>query len=464
MAVEVILPRVDMDMETGKITRWFVNEGEPVAKGQTLFEIESDKAAMEIESPADGVLRNVTGRPGDVLKVGTVVGWIAAPGETLADAKAAPAAAASAAPPEGPVVEPREAGRAAQPIEAEGPAQATPKARRLAREHGLSLAEIAGSGPQGRVQADDVVAAAIKSKSVGQSVAGPAARRLAEELDVDIATLTGTGEKGRVTKDDVKAAAEARRPAPPAAAALPEVPVVDFAKFGPVEVAPLSRIKRISGPRLHASWVNIPHVTHCDEADVTELEKFRRSLDEAAKRDAAPYRVSLLPLLMKCAVASLKAFPHVNSALLPGQDALALRRYWHIGVAVDTAEGLVVAVVRDVDKKGVIELARELGALSAKARDGKLAPGEMQGATFTISSLGGIGGTAFTPIVNAPEVAILGVVRAKMAPVWDGAAFQPRLMLPLCLSYDHRVIDGALAARFMRHLSGLLEDARRALL
>ena len=243
------------------------------------------------------------------------------------------------------------------------------------------------------------------------------------------------------------------------------MPQVDFAKFGPIETVPLSRIKRISGPRLHASWVNVPHVTHCDEADITDLDAFRKALDEDAKKDKSkPYRVSLLPLLMRAAVATLKAFPTFNAALSPGGDSLILRRYWHIGVAVDTPDGLVVAVVKDVDQKGVIDLARELGALSEKARAGKLAPAEMQGATFTISSLGGIGGTAFTPIVNAPEVAILGVVRSKMAPVWDGSAFQPRLMLPLCLSYDHRVIDGAAGARFMRHLAGLLEDMRRIIL
>ena len=293
-------------------------------------------------------------------------------------------------------------------------------------------------------------------------------RRLARELGVDLTSSRGTGEKGRITKDDLKSAlgggGGGARPAA-GGAGLPDVPTVDFAKFGPIETKPLSRIKKISGPRLHASWVNIPHVTHTDEADVTELEAFRKSLDDAAKGDKkAPYRVSLLPLLMKASVATLKTYPTFNSALSPAKDALIHRLYWNIGVAVDTPDGLVVAVVKDVDKKGVVELSRELGALSAKARDGKLGPNEMQGATFTISSLGGIGGTNFTPIVNAPEVAILGVVRSKMAPVWDGKAFQPRLMLPLCLSYDHRVIDGAAAARFMRHLCGVAEDMRRVLL
>ncbi len=286
-------------------------------------------------------------------------------------------------------------------------------------------------------------------------------------MGLDLNLIKGTGEKGRITREDVKAALVAERggAAGRAGAALPAVPAVDFAKFGPVETVPLSRIKRISGPRLHASWVNVPHVTHCDEADITDLDAFRKALDEDAKKDKSkPYRVSLLPLLMRAAVAALKAFPTFNAALSPAGDSLILRRYWHLGVAVDTPDGLVVAVIKDVDKKGVIELARELGTLSEKARAGKLAPAEMQGATFTISSLGGIGGTAFTPIVNAPEVAILGVVRSKMAPVWDGKAFQPRLMLPLCLSYDHRVIDGAAGARFMRHLAGLLEDMRRIIL
>jgi pyruvate dehydrogenase E2 component (dihydrolipoamide acetyltransferase) len=292
--------------------------------------------------------------------------------------------------------------------------------------------------------------------------AGPAVRRLARELDLDLNLIKGTGEKGRITREDVKGALSGSGGV---GGALPAIPSVDFAKFGPVETVPLSRIKRISGPRLHASWVNVPHVTHCDEADITDLEAFRKTLDDEGKSDKSkPYRVSLLPLLMRAVVGALKAFPTFNAALSPAGDALIMRRYWHLGIAVDTPDGLVVAVVKWVDGKGVIELARELGALSEKARAGKLGPAEMQGATFTISSLGGIGGTAFSPIVNAPEVAILGVVRSKMAPVWDGKAFQPRLMLPLCLSYDHRVIDGAAAARFMRCLVRLVEDMRRVIL
>jgi pyruvate dehydrogenase E2 component (dihydrolipoamide acetyltransferase) len=474
MAVEVILPRVDMDMTTGKIAKWFVEEGGSVAEGQPLFEIESDKAAMEIESPAAGVLSGVTGRPGDELPVGTVVGWIVAPGETFVVPKPAPAG--SLATPTRAVAADDVADTGDfRSVEAheERAERATPKARRLARDHGLPLTEVAGSGPSGRVQASDVIAEAAKRKepisapaAPSEVQAGPAARRLAAELGVALEGLQGTGEKGVVTKEDVKTAFRAGAPSSGSTgAALPELPVVDFAKFGPVETTPLSRIKRVSGPRLHASWLNIPHVTHCDEADITELEAFRQSLDDKAKSDKQePYRVSLLPLVVKCTVAALKAFPLFNSALVPAKDALVRRNYWNIGVAIDTADGLVIAVVRDADRKGVTEIARELAALSAKARDGKLTPADMQGATFTISSLGGIGGTAFTPIVNGPEVAILGVVRATMAPVWDGAAFQPRLMLPLCLSYDHRVIDGAAAARFVRHLSELLGDLRLALL
>jgi pyruvate dehydrogenase E2 component (dihydrolipoamide acetyltransferase) len=222
------------------------------------------------------------------------------------------------------------------------------------------------------------------------------------------------------------------------------------------------RIKKLSGPHLHRAWLNVPHVTHQDEADITELEAYRKELDAAAKDKG--YRVTLLAFLIRASVSALKQFPEFNSSLSPEKDSLILKKYFHIGVAVDTPEGLVVPVIRDVDRKGITELSQELGAISKKARDGKLAPSDMQGASFTISSLGGIGGTAFTPIVNAPEVAILGVVRSKMAPVWNGESFVPRLVLPLSLSYDHRVIDGALAARFARHLSHVIEDVRRLVL
>ena len=426
--IEVKVPDIG-DFKNVPIIEILVKPGDAVTAEQPLMTLESDKATMDVPAPASGVVGQILARVGDKVSMGTAL-------LTLDAAGAGAPAPASAAPP------PASATPAAPPAPAAPPpATAAPAAPAAATPADASPALADFSGVN----------------------AGPAARRLARELAVDLTTIRGSGEKGRVTLDDVKAAF--RGGGSGGGGALPEVPVVDFAKYGPVESAPLSRIKRISGPRLHASWVNIPHVTHCDEADVTDLEAFRKTLDEDAKADKkAPYRVSLLPLLMKATVAALKAFPTFNSALAPSKDALIYRNYWHIGVAVDTPEGLVVAVVREVDRKGVVELARELGALSAKAREGKLSLAEMQGATFTVSSLGGIGGTAFTPIVNAPEVAILGVVRAKMAPLWDGEAFRPRLMLPLCLSYDHRVIDGAAAARFMRHLAGLIEDMRRVLL
>jgi pyruvate dehydrogenase E2 component (dihydrolipoamide acetyltransferase) len=297
--------------------------------------------------------------------------------------------------------------------------------------------------------------------------AGPSVRRMARELGVDLSQLTASGPKGRITKDDLlaflKGPAQAPAPAPAAVGTgIPEIPAQDFSKFGPIETAPLPRIKKISGPFLHRSWLNVPHVTHNDEADITELDGYRRELDAAAKAEG--YRVTLLAFLMKAAVSALRQFPEVNSSLSPEKDSLILKRYFHIGIAVDTPGGLVVPVIRDVDRKGITELSKDLGAISQKARDGKLAADDMQGGSFTISSLGGIGGTSFTPIVNAPEVAILGVVRSRMSPVWDGEAFVPRMMLPVSLSYDHRVIDGALAARFTRQLCQVLEDLRRLLL
>ena len=438
--IEVKVPDIG-DFKDVPIIEILVKPGESVKAEQSLVTLESDKATMDVPAPASGVVGEILAKIGDKVSMGVALLTLEEEG-AAAPAPAAPTPA-PAAPAPAPASPPA---RAAIPSELEQPEKA-------AAAPASASAQAAGPNP-----------AVADFSGVN---AGPAVRRLARELGIDLTTISGSGEKGRITREDVKAALSGGGSGAPAkgGAALPEIPAVDFAKFGPVETIPLSRIKRISGPRLHASWVNVPHVTHSDEADVTDLETFRKSLDDAAKTDKkAPYRVSLLPLLMKASVASLKAFPTFNSALAPAKDALIYRKYWHLGVAVDTPEGLVVAVVRDVDQKGVLDLARELGALSAKAREGKLSPAEMQGASFTISSLGGIGGTAFTPIVNAPEVAILGVVRSKLAPVWDGEAFRPRLMLPLCLSYDHRVIDGAAGARFMRHLCQTIEDMRRVLL
>jgi pyruvate dehydrogenase E2 component (dihydrolipoamide acetyltransferase) len=295
---------------------------------------------------------------------------------------------------------------------------------------------------------------------------------MARELGVDLSQVTATGLKGRITKDDLlsfltgpaQAPAAAQPAAAPQGAGIPEIPAQDFSKFGPVETVQLPRIKKVSGPFLHRSWLNVPHVTHHDEADITDLDAYRKQLDTAAKGEKNPYRVTLLAFLVKAVVAALKQYPEFNSSLTAEKDAIVVKRYYNVGIAVDTPGGLVVPVVADADRKGIVELSREFGSISARARDGKLGPADMQGGTFTISSLGGIGGTSFTPIVNAPEVAILGVVRSATRPVWNGSEFVPRLMLPLSVSYDHRVIDGALAARFTRHLCYLLEDDRRLLL
>jgi pyruvate dehydrogenase E2 component (dihydrolipoamide acetyltransferase) len=422
--VDVKVPDIG-DYKDVPIIEILVKPGDVVKADASLVTLESDKATMDVPAPKAGTVREIIAKIGDKVALGSLsLRLEEAAGDAAPAAAPAPAASTPAAAPAAPA-----------------PVAAPPDQAKPEKTGGPALADFSGVN------------------------AGPAVRRLARELDLDLNAMRGTGEKGRITREDVKAALAGGSTSSGGGAGLPEVPLVDFAKFGPIETKPLSRIKRISGPRLHASWVNIPHVTHCDDADITELDAFRKSLDDEAKADKkAPYRISLLPLLMKAAVSALKTFPIFNASLTPAKDALVLKNYWHMGVAVDTPDGLVVAVLRDVDKKGVVELARELGALSAKAREGKLSPAEMQGASFTISSLGGIGGTAFTPIVNAPEVAILGVVRSKMAPVWDGKAFMPRLMLPLCLSYDHRVIDGAAAARFTRHLITIIEDMRRVLL
>jgi pyruvate dehydrogenase E2 component (dihydrolipoamide acetyltransferase) len=427
--IDIKIPDIG-DFKDVPVIEVLVKAGDTVEAEQPILTLESDKASMDVPAPAAGKIAEIVVKVGDKVSMGSVVGKLEASGQ-----------GAQASPDQSDEADAKEEEDAAEAPETSPVAPGDLPPRPTKASSGPALPDFSGV------------------------FAGPAVRRLARELGLDLNQLKGTGEKGRITREDLKAALSKSAAAPAGGGALPSVPQVDFAKFGPIETVPLSRIKKISGPRLHASWVNIPHVTHTDEADITDLDAFRKALDEDAKKDKSkPYRVSLLPLLMRSAVAALKAFPNFNSALSPGGDTLILRRYWHIGVAVDTPDGLVVAVIKDVDQKGVIDLSRELGALSEKARAGKLAPAEMQGATFTISSLGGIGGTAFTPIVNAPEVAILGVVRSKMAPVWDGTAFQPRLMLPLCLSYDHRVIDGAAAARFMRHLAGLLEDMRRIIL
>jgi pyruvate dehydrogenase E2 component (dihydrolipoamide acetyltransferase) len=421
-----------------------VAPGDVVSNEDPLVTLESDKATMDIPSPAAGTVRELRVKVGDLVNRGSPILSL----DTEGAAVEPPPLTDQQEPPTLDAADPVEAAR-------------EPAARSIAEAPVPGAT--AGAGEVG-------AAAGASALADFEGVhASPGVRRLARELDLDLTALSGTGPKGRITKEDVIAGV--RGPAPmeggvaggiPPRVGIPEVPAQDFSKFGPVEVRPLTRIQRLSGPALHRSWLNVPHVTHDDEADITDLDAYRRELDTAAKAEG--YRVTLLAFLMKASVSALREFPRFNSSLTPEKDALIYKGYYHLGVAVDTPEGLVVPVIRDVDRKGITELSRELGATSARAREGKLGPADLQGACFTISSLGGIGGTSFTPIVNAPEVAILGVVRSRMAPVWDGEAFVPRLMLPLSLSYDHRVIDGALAARFARYLCGVLEDIRRLVL
>jgi pyruvate dehydrogenase E2 component (dihydrolipoamide acetyltransferase) len=425
--VQVTVPDIG-DFEDVPVIEVHVSPGDKLNAEDPVITLESDKATMDVPVPSSGTVTEVLVKVGDSVSRGTPILYLA-PGD-------------------GAVTSPPSLVEQQEPAPAQAAQVATAVAAPVAAPPAVSTPST-GTAPPG-------------------AHAGPSVRRMARELGVDLSAVTATGPKGRITKDDLLSFLQgpAQAAAAPVAqgSGIPEVPAQDFGKFGPVETRELSRIKKMSGPFLHRSWLNVPHVTQNDEADITALDAYRKELDNAAKTEKEPYRVTLLAFLVKAAVAALKKFPEFNSSLTPEKDALILKRYYNIGIAVDTPDGLVVPVVKDTDRKGIVELSREFGAISAKARDGKLTPSDMQGGTFTISSLGGIGGTGFTPIVNAPEVAILGVVRSAMKPVWDGSEFVPRLMLPLSLSYDHRVIDGALAARFARHLCYLLEDDRRLLL
>jgi pyruvate dehydrogenase E2 component (dihydrolipoamide acetyltransferase) len=421
---EVKIPDIG-DFGAVPVIEVHVSAGDQINAEDPLITLESDKATMDVPAPLAGSVAEVLVKVGDVVSEGSPI-LLLTPGD-----------GAVTTPPS--LVEQQEPTPASAPAAAPAPA------------------------------APAVAPAAGGVDTPAGIHAGPSVRRTARELGVDLAAVTPTGPKGRITKDDLLGflkgpAQPAAGPAAATGAGIPEIPAQDFSKFGPIDTAPLPRIKALSGPFLHRSWLNVPHVTHNDEADITDLDRYRKELDTAAKNDRDPYRVTLLAFLVKACVAALKKFPEFNSSLSPEKDALILKHYYNIGIAVDTPGGLVVPVVKDADRKGIVELSREFMSVSAKARDGKLGPSDMAGGTFTISSLGGIGGTSFTPIVNAPEVAILGVVRSKLSPVWNGTEFTARNMLPLSLSYDHRVIDGALAARFARHLCYLLEDDRRLLL
>ena len=419
-----------------------VKPGESVAVDTPLVTLESDKAAMDVPSTASGIVEKIHTTKGGKVNAGDLLATVKADGvqtDTAAAAAPAPRAAVSAQP-------------AAPPLPAVPPPPAAAPPGKLTPRSLLGVPTSYRSD-----------LAPIDEPGFSRAHAGPSVRKFARELGVDLAKVPGHGFKGRITHDDVKAfvkgalagggsGTDTARPA------LPAVPRVDFAQFGPTALEPLSRIQRISGPRLLQSWLNIPHVTQFDVADITDLEQLRASLKDKAQ--AAGVKLTPLAFIMRACVKALQEFPRFNSSLDADGANLIVRKYLHMGFAADTPNGLLVPVVRDADRKDVYELARHLGALSEKARAGKLPPADMQGGCFTISSLGGIGGTAFTPIINAPEVAILGVSRSSMQPVYRDGGFVPRLMLPLSLSYDHRVIDGAMAARFTTFLVHTLAESR----
>jgi pyruvate dehydrogenase E2 component (dihydrolipoamide acetyltransferase) len=410
-----------------------VKAGDQVKAEQALISLETDKATMEVPAPFDGVVKEVKVKVGDKVSEGDLIVLM----QESSDAVKTPAAVAEA---------PVQATTATIQTVAPAVLEPTP-APAPAAKPAMAVASVSTSSTVG-----------------GSAHASPSIRRFARELGVNLPQVKGSGEKGRVTKDDVQnfvkqSLAQVGSATGGNGLQVLEMPVVDFAKFGEIEIKPLSRIKKMSGANLHRNWVTIPHVTQFEEADISEMEAFRKQLgEEYAKQNI---KITPLAFLLKAASITLKHFPDFNASLDATGENLVLKKYIHIGVAVDTPDGLMVPVVRDVDQKGIVQLAKELGEVSARARDKKISAVDMQGGCFTISSLGGIGGTAFTPIINAPEVAILGVSRSSMKPVWKEGEFVPRLMLPLSLSYDHRVIDGAAGARFTTYLAHVLSDMRR---
>ena len=423
-----------------------VKAGDTIALDQTLITLETDKATMDVPADAAGVVQEVKIKVGDKVSEGSVILTV----ETGAAAAEAPAQAAPAAAPAAAAPAP------AAPA-APAPAPAAPAAP--------APAPAAPAAPAPAAKPAPAASSAVNEAAFSKAHAGPSTRKLARELGVDLGSVKGSGQKGRITAEDVKSFVKGVLQSGAGASLggglnLLPWPKVDFSKFGEVEVKEFSRIKKISGQNLSRNWVMIPHVTVNEEADMTELEEFRKALNKEWEK--AGVKVSPLAFIIKASVTALKAFPEFNSSL--DGDNLVLKKYYNIGFAADTPNGLVVPVIKDVDKKGLKEISQELTELSKKAREGKLKPQEMQGACFTISSLGGIGGTGFTPIVNAPEVAILGVCKSQIKPVWNGKEFAPRLMCPLSLSFDHRVIDGAAGMRFTVFLANLLKDFRRVVL
>ena len=436
---EILVPDIG-DFNDVAIIDILVAEGDQVEVEQPLITLESDKASMDIPCSDAGVVKSLKVALGDKLSEGSLVLLLETTGE--ASAEEVPAAPATEA--------------VARPDHTPMPSDST----------AVAPSEVNAPPPPKPAKVDE--------SGFKRAHASPSVRRFARELGVDLTKIAGSGRKARIVKQDVQSFVKqvltegnvpvtGAAPAANTGAGIPEIPAIDFSKFGEIETVPLGRIKKISGTSLHRSWLNVPHVTQFDEADITDLEAFRKSLKAQAEQRGV--KLTFLAFLLKACAAVLREYPNFNASLDPSKENLILKKYVNIGVAVDTPNGLVVPVVRDVDKKGLFDIAADLGELSKKARDGKLGPKEMQGACFTISSLGGIGGTAFTPIVNAPEVAILGVSRSKMQPVYqDNGEFAARMMLPLSLSYDHRVIDGAAAARFTSYLGFILADVRCLLL
>lgn len=439
--VEIKVPDIG-DFKEVEVIELLVKPGDTVKAEQSLITVESDKASMEIPSSHAGVVKELKVKIGDKIAEGSLILMLEA------DASAAPAPAAAPA----------------ATSQAAAPAQAVSVL--------AAAAPVSTPAPQAASVTTPPAAVAAANSNGQKSHASPSVRKFARELGVDLLRVSGSGPKGRILLEDVqgfvKGVMSGSSAAPVASGgggmgmSLLPWPSLDFSKFGETELQPLSRIKKISGPNLHRNWVMMPHVTQFDDADITELEEFRKSANESLAKSGV--KLTMLAFVIKASVSALKKFPAFNASLDANGENLILKHYYHIGFAADTPNGLVVPVVKNVDKKGIAEIAKEMGELSAQARDGKLKPADMQGASFTISSLGGIGGTKFTPIINAPEVAILGLSKSAIQPVWDGKQFVPRLIMPLSLSYDHRVIDGAMGARFIGYLGEVLADMRKTLL
>jgi pyruvate dehydrogenase E2 component (dihydrolipoamide acetyltransferase) len=485
--IEVKVPDIG-DFKDVPVIEVLVKVGDTVKAEDALVTLESDKATMDVPSPAGGVVKELKVKVGDTLSEGSVVLLLEAaaaeaaspstPAPAPAAAPAAPAAPAKAASPAASVASlltpPPVVSRAGAPAPAAAPAPAPVQsaARSVAGDITRPTDEEPTTAPP---HVRMPTPAELANSNGGQAHASPSIRQFARELGADINKIPGTGPKNRITKEDVQAwikgvltGAIGNASAPAAAATgggelnLLPWPKVDFAKFGDVDVQPLSRIKKISGANLHRNWVMIPHVTQYDETDVTDLEAFRVAMNKDKETEKLGVRYTMLAFVIKACVAALKKYPQFNTSL--DGDNLVYKKYYHIGFAADTPNGLVVPVIKDADQKSVTEIAQEMAVLSKNARDGKLMPGDMQGGTFSISSLGGIGGTYFTPLINAPEVAILGLSKLQTKPLWDGEKFVPRQVLPLSLSYDHRVIDGAEGTRFVDYIGKVLADMRRTLL